>query len=99
QRGYNQSEKFGKGLSQMLNIPCDDTFMIREAMTETQTHKTKLSRWENVNRIFHILDPRPIMNKRVLLVDDVVTTGATLEACGQTLLRAGCSELSIACIA
>lgn len=98
-RGYNQSEEFGKGLSQMLEIPCDDSYMMRRAKTETQTLKSKLSRWENVSTIFHVIDPLPIEEKRVLLVDDVVTTGATLEACGQALLHAGCRELSIACIA
>jgi ComF family protein len=98
-RGYNQSEEFGKGLSQMLNVPCDDSYMTRSAKTETQTHKTKLSRWGNVNRIFQVVEPKFVTEKRVLLVDDVVTTGATLEACGQALLDAGCGELSIACIA
>jgi ComF family protein len=98
-RGYNQSEEFGKGLAQMLDVPCEDHYMMRSAKTDTQTHKSKLSRWENVNRIFRVTDPEPIAEKRILLVDDVVTTGATLEACGDALLRAGCRELSIACIA
>jgi ComF family protein len=98
-RGYNQSEEFGKGLAQMLDVRCDDTYMMRDARTETQTHKSKLSRWENVNRIFRVVNPSEIAEKRILLVDDVVTTGATLEACGQALLNAGCRELSIACIA
>jgi len=98
-RGYNQSEKFGNGLSGMLGVPCDDTYMMRRARTETQTHKSKLSRWENVENVFRVVDPGHITEKRVLLVDDVVTTGATLEACGRALLGAGCSELSIACIA
>lgn len=98
-RGYNQSDEFGKGLSQILQVPCDDTCMMRMAKTETQTRKTKLNRWENVSQIFQVVNPRPIAEKRILLVDDVITTGATLEACGQALLDAGCSELSIACIA
>ncbi len=98
-RGYNQSEEFGKGLSNILDVPCDDTYMKRAARTETQTHKSKLSRWENVNRIFQVVDQSLIAERRILLVDDVVTTGATLEACGQALLNAGCRELSIACIA
>jgi ComF family protein len=98
-RGYNQSEEFGKGLAHMLDVPCNDSFMTRSARTETQTDKSKLSRWENVNRMFHVVTPEPIAEKRILLVDDVVTTGATLEACGQALLDAGCRELSIACIA
>ncbi len=99
QRGYNQSEEFGKGLSQILDVPCDESCMRREALTETQTHKSKLSRWENVNQAFEVINPALITGRRVLLVDDVVTTGATLEACGQMLLGAGCLELSIACIA
>jgi len=98
-RGYNQSEEFGKGLSQILDIPCDDSYMKRDAMTETQTRKGKLNRWENVSSIFRVIDSRAIAAKRILLVDDVVTTGATLEACGKALLQAGCAELSIACIA
>lgn len=99
QRGYNQSEEFGRGLSQMLEVPCVDSCMSRELLTETQTHRSKLSRWENVSRAFRVTDPALVSGRRVLLVDDVVTTGATLEACGQMLLRAGCCELSIACIA
>jgi len=98
-RGYNQSEEFGKGLSSILEVPCDDTYMMRSSKTETQTHKTKLSRWENVSQIFHVVNAEAIAEKRVLLVDDVVTTGATLEACGRALVGAGCRELSIACIA
>ena len=98
-RGYNQSEEFGKGLSQILEVPCHDTYLIRAAKTETQTHKSKLNRWENVRSIFQVIQPEPIVEKRILLVDDVVTTGATLEACGNALIQAGCKELSIACIA
>ena len=98
-RGYNQSEEFGKGLSQILEVPCEDSYMTRSAKTETQTDKSKLNRWENVSSIFHVVKAEPIADKRILLVDDVVTTGATLEACGQALLMAGCRELSIACIA
>lgn len=98
-RGYNQSEEFGKGLSQKLVVPCSDAFMERSAKTQTQTHKSRVSRWDNVSRVFRVVAPEQVSERRVLLVDDVVTTGATLEACGQALLAAGCRELSIACIA
>jgi ComF family protein len=98
-RGYNQSEEFGKGLSEILNIPCTEKFLKRIKSTTTQTKKSKLNRWENVNEVFEVRDSEELQGKRVLLVDDVVTTGATLEACGEKLLRAGCGEISIACIA
>jgi ComF family protein len=98
-RGYNQSEEFGIGLSDSLSIPCSDTYLKRLHVTETQTKKTKLKRWENVSEVFALHDNTPVKDKRVLLVDDVVTTGATLEAAGRALLEGGCKELSIACIA
>ena len=98
-RGYNQSAKFAEGLAQMLGIPFSDDIMERKIKTETQTRKTKLNRWQNVNEVFEVRNSDCVQNKNILLVDDVVTTGATLEAAGQCLLQAGCSTLSIACIA
>jgi ComF family protein len=98
-RGYNQSEEFGKGLSEMLQIPCSDEFVRRIIKTKTQTRKSRLNRWENVREVFHVIKPDAIKDQRILLVDDVVTTGATLEACGRVLIDAGCKDLSIACIA
>ena len=98
-RGYNQSSKFAHGLSDRLHIPFSDTFMTRGVMTATQTKKTKLSRWQNVKDVFTLTDPEAAIGKRILLVDDVVTTGATLESCATPLLEAGCKSLSIACIA
>lgn len=98
-RGYNQSAKFAEGLSEKLGIPFSDTTVLRRTKTDTQTRKSKLNRWENVKEVFEVSDPAIVRNRRVLLVDDVVTTGATVEACGQVLLKAGCRELSVACIA
>jgi ComF family protein len=98
-RGYNQSEKFAEGLSHQLQIPCDENIVERTVKTTTQTRKTKIERWENVKDVFQVKQPEKIIGKRILLVDDVITTGATLEACGQQLLNFGCTELSIACIA
>jgi ComF family protein len=98
-RGYNQSDEFGKGLSEVLSVPCSDTVLKRVVATETQTRKSKLNRWENVGDVFKVVDSAVITGKRILLVDDVVTTGATLEACGQSIIKAQCESLSIACIA
>lgn len=98
-RGYNQSEEFGKGLGEILQKECSDHLMKRATGTATQTRKSKLSRWENVDGVFQVVRPERIEDKRVLLVDDVVTTGATLEACGRSLLDAGARQLSIVCIA
>jgi ComF family protein len=98
-RGYNQSEEFGKGLAEVLGVPCRDNLMERVVRTGTQTRKSRLNRWQNVSSVFSVTHPAGIENRKILLVDDVVTTGATLEACGQALIDAGCGELSIACIA
>ena len=98
-RGYNQSEEFGKGLGEILELECTDHVMKRRVRTTTQTRRSRLSRWENVSTVFEVVKPYRVENRNVLLVDDVVTTGATLEACGHSLLEAGCQQLSIACIA
>lgn len=98
-RGYNQSARIAEGLSSILEIPWSESISSRIRSTSTQTRKTKLERWENVKEVFHVEQPELVAGKRILLVDDVMTTGATLEACGQHLVNAGCSELSIACLA
>ncbi len=98
-RGYNQSAKFAEGLSSLLKIPWDESISIRRERTSTQTKKSRMQRWENVKDVFTVSQNSKISGKRILLVDDVITTGATLEACGQHLIAAGCAELSIAVIA
>ena len=67
--------------------------------TVTQTRKSKQERWDNVKNVFDIPESERIKDKRILLVDDVITTGATIEACGMHLINNGCRELSIACLA
>ena len=96
QRGYNQSMEFAKGLSESLKIPVED-LLKRVRKTGTQTRRTKLNRWENVNKVFEVTG-QPA-GKRVLLVDDIITTGATVEACAIKLLDAGCQHVGIVCIA
>lgn len=98
-RGYNQSAKFAEGLSEKLEIPFSDEVLSRSMRTETQTRKTKLNRWENMSGVFKINIPSYVVGKKILLVDDVITTGSTLEACAQAVLDYKCEELSIACIA
>ena len=98
-RGYNQSAKFAEELSAALNIPWDESISIRRGKAITQTRKSKEERWENVKDAFSITNEEQITGKRILLVDDVITTGATMEACGLHLIKGGCAKLSVACIA
>lgn len=98
-RGYNQSMCFAKGLSEKMGIPIAENNLIRLKATETQTHRSRFSRFENMQQVFTLSDPETLRNKHILLVDDVVTTGSTLEACGIDLLKAEGSRLSIATIA
>lgn len=98
-RGYNQSAHFAEGLAQALGIQVVIDNLIRTKATTTQTHKTRFERAENMHQVFAIADINALTNKRVLLVDDVVTTGATLEACAAILLTVPGLRLSIATIA
>ncbi len=98
-RGYNQSEVFARGLSASMNIPVDTLTLIRTYASETQTKKTRFKRWENVKEIFEIRDAEKIENKHILLVDDVITTGATLESCANMLNKISGVKISIAGIA
>lgn len=86
-RGYNQSEWIGKGLEEQLGIPQITDCLVRTKHTETQTKKSKAERWENVSSIFTVQNESFITNKSILLIDDVLTTGATIESCAQTILN------------
>ena len=98
-RGYNQSEEFGKGLSQGLDIEQITHAFVRTQYTDTQTKKQRMERADNVENIFHIKDVHALKNKHILLVDDVVTTGATLFECVLALEKAQPKSISIATIA
>lgn len=97
-RGYNQSERFAHGLAEVLDIPAIGA-MKRRVYTETQTNKTRWQRWQNVESVFEIDSAWGVNGKKVLLVDDVMTTGATLAACANTLLDNGAQSVDIAVIA
>jgi ComF family protein len=96
-RGYNQAEVICNGISETMGIPVATGALVRQKPSETQTRKTRTDRWENMKEIFLLEKPEQLAGKNMLLVDDVVTTGATLEACGRELVRAG--NLDIACLA
>lgn len=98
-RGYNQSAKFAEGLSESLDVAWEESISLRLSATNTQTRKGRVDRWNNVRDAFSVAAVDKIAGKRILLVDDVITTGATLEACGQHLVDSGCRSLSVACIA
>jgi ComF family protein len=99
QRGYNQSEQFAIGLGQSMKVPVSKDILTRKRETETQTKKSRFRRWQNVLEVFEIRDPEPLKNKHVLLVDDVITTGATLESCIRTLSVISGIRISVATIA
>jgi ComF family protein len=94
-RGYNQSTILCNGLTDVLQKPVLANAVKRLSATETQTNKTRTERWENMQSRFCVENVQALKNKHVLLVDDVVTTGATLESCGQEILNAGAAHLSI----
>ncbi|SHI40916.1 comF family protein [Hymenobacter daecheongensis DSM 21074] len=98
-RGFNQSDSFAEGLSLGLEVPWSAHALRRTEHTDSQTRKNRTERWLNVATVFEVAKPAAIIGQRVLLVDDVLTTGATLEACAAVLLAAGCREVSIATIA
>ncbi len=99
QRGYNQSAQLAQGLSERLNASVLENNLIRTRNTATQTHKSRFARFENMKEVFSVNKPEDLAGKHILLVDDTVTTGSTLEACGIELLKIEGVELSIATIA
>jgi ComF family protein len=97
-RGYNQSFLLCEGIRESLQKPILNNVITRPLHTETQTKKGRIERWKNIEGKFLLKDPTSIKGMKLLLVDDVITTGATLEACGSELLKAGISGLNIAAL-
>jgi ComF family protein len=94
-RGYNQALILCMGMAEVLSLPVLGDVIRRHTSSETQTNKNRINRWLNMQGKFELKQPDAIAGKHILLVDDVITTGATLEACGQELLTAPDSRLSI----
>ena len=99
QRGYNQVEGFAKELALSLNAEYNDITLLRNKNTSTQTVKNRLTRWNNVQTIFEVTDFETLRGKHILLVDDVITTGATIKACATELSKIKDVKLSLAVMA
>ncbi len=98
-RGYNQSRLIAEGMSEIMQKPVLTDFIRRIIPTKTQTRKSRYERWENVRDTFCVTQKSGIENTHFLLVDDVITTGATIEACAKALLEIPGVSLSIASLA
>ncbi len=98
-RGYNQSEWFARGVAEELDKELNTTDLFRAVETSTQTRKKKYERWENVGGIFGLRPAHRLEGKHVLLVDDVITTGATIEAAWLALQQAPGLKIAVASIA
>lgn len=95
QRGYNQAMLICEGISEAWKIPVCQDAVTRIRFTETQTQQNRVSRWQNMEGVFAVTRPATLTNRHILLIDDVITTGATLEACGAALLEIPGVSLSI----
>ena len=98
-RGYNQCDLLLTGLGAVMNIPIVKNKLIRKKHNSTQTKKNRYERYINSKEVFYITDIEALQNKHVLIVDDVITTGATIEACASVLLDVDGLKLSVATLA
>jgi ComF family protein len=98
-RGFNQANILCEGIAEMMNIPVIKGNVIRKRFTQTQTKKHRQERWQNVEGSFKVDNIAQLKDKHLLLVDDVITTGATLEACGKEILIIDNVKLSVATLA
>ncbi|MEY2792519.1 MAG: hypothetical protein RJA76_511 [Bacteroidota bacterium] len=98
ERGYNQSEEIAKGISKIINRPVLNDCLFRTKYSDSLVHLDRRDRFQQLKNSFEVI-PQKIDNKRILLLDDTLTTGATCLAAGKLLEESGVSRLSVACLA
>lgn len=98
-RGFNQAEIISEGISDASGIPVDSGTLKRSGLSETQTKRSRYERWINVDGIFKNADSDAIAGKHILLIDDVITTGSTIESCVNELLKSEGARVSVAALA
>jgi ComF family protein len=98
-RGFNQSECISSGIADATGLAVDNVSLARITGSSTQTKRSRYDRWTNVEGIFTVTDPGLIKGKHILLVDDVITTGATIESCAGELLKMEGVKVSVAALA
>jgi ComF family protein len=99
QRGFNQAELIAESISNETNVPYFKNILVKEKETITQTRKSRKERVLNTSSIYNVMNRSAIKGKHIMIVDDVVTTGSTIEACATVLLKNGAAQISVACIA
>lgn len=98
-RGYNQCDCIARGMAEALGASISINNLTRTHFSSTQTRRGRISRWSNVKDIFWVREPEKFEGKHILLIDDVITTGATIEACSTALLKVPGIKLSVAALA
>ena len=100
-RGYNQSEQLALGMGRKMGVRCEFRAVRRRSYNDSQTSKSKSERWDNVDDIFEVRDVEKLRGQHILLVDDVMTTGATMSSCATAIIRAceGDVRISVASLA
>jgi len=94
-RGYNQASLLCEGIYRQTGTPYNERALVRNENTRTQTKKSRTERWENVATVFDVNEPSIIKDKNVVVIDDVITTGASTEACVNTLMQHGAKTAGI----